>query len=112
MLIFDLEKIGNNLRIFRKKAGFTQEALAEAASIAPRTYAEIERGEASMRIDSFLKICSALQLTPNDVLLMPVENSVDNRELVLEKVNSFSAKELEVISSLLDLLKKAFRNYG
>ena len=48
MLIFDKVEIGNRLYMFRKKSGLTQFEVAEAAEISPRTYAGIERGEASM----------------------------------------------------------------
>ena len=68
MLIFDFYKIGNKLYNIRKKEGFTQSEVAERAGLSDRTYADIERGSVNMRIETILKICKALNISPNDVL--------------------------------------------
>lgn len=68
MLVFDLNAIGNNLYQLRKKKGLTQAEVAERAELSDRTYADIERGNVTMRVDSLLKICSALHISPNDIL--------------------------------------------
>ena len=69
MLILDLHSIGNNLYMVRKSRGLTQAEVAEKAEICDRTYADIERGRVTMRVDSLLKICDALNITPNDILV-------------------------------------------
>lgn len=86
MLIFDFRAIGNKLLAIRKKAGLTQAEVAEAANLSDRTYADIERGTVNMRIETVLKICEALNITP-DVLL-----TEDNPNL--------SAKQAELIAEL------------
>ena len=53
MLISDLRVIGNNLLAVRKKLGMTQMEVAEAAGLADRTYADIERGSVNMRLEPF-----------------------------------------------------------
>ena len=63
MLISDLNLIGENLYHFRKKCGLTQSEVAELAELSDRTYADIERGNTNMRIDTLIKICSALKIT-------------------------------------------------
>ena len=40
MLVFDFRAIGNKLLAIRKKAGMTQNEVAEAANLSDRTYAE------------------------------------------------------------------------
>ena len=69
MLITNLHRIGNNLYRIRKAAGLTQAEVAERAELSDRTYADIERGSVAMRVDSLLKICSALRITPNEILV-------------------------------------------
>lgn len=66
----DLMTIGNRLYEARKRLGMTQAQAAEAAGISDRTYADVERGTAKMRVDTLLAICSALRTSP-DVLLLP-----------------------------------------
>ena len=58
--------------------GLTQAEVAEMAELSDRTYADIERGSVTMRVDSLLKICSALNITPNDILV--IDNNLDITE--------------------------------
>ena len=67
MLIFDTIQIGNKLLQFRKKSGLTQAEVAEAAGLSDRTYADIERGTVNMKIETVLRICGALKITPNEI---------------------------------------------
>ena len=67
MLIIDTREIGNRLLAIRKKCGMTQVEVAEAADLSNRTYADIERGTSNMRVDTVIKICSALHITPDEV---------------------------------------------
>ena len=68
MLISDMRKIGNKILELRRRTGLTQAEIAEKAGIADRTYADIERGNVNMRIETLLKICEALNATPDDIL--------------------------------------------
>lgn len=86
MLIFDFRAIGNKLLAIRKKAGLTQSEVAEAANLSDRTYADIERGTVNMRIETVLKICEALHITPDVVLN--------------EENPSLSAKQAELFAEL------------
>ena len=76
MLISDLRIIGNKLLCFRKQLGMTQAQIAEVANISDRTYADIERGSVTMRVDSLLKICTALSITPNDIFVIENESKL------------------------------------
>ncbi len=109
MLIFDFRTIGNKLLAIRKKAGLTQSEAAEAANLSDRTYADIERGTVNMRIETVLKICEAMKITP-DVLL-----TEDNPNLSLRQAELFAELEkctpqqketaLELLSVYLNSLK-------
>ena len=108
MLITDLHIIGNNLYKVRKAKGLTQAEVAEKADLSDRTYADIERGSVTMRVDSLIKICSALQITPDDIL---VSNNVVEitQQDVADKINECSNKEkqtaLRLLSVYIDSLK-------
>ena len=77
MLIVSLNAIGKRLLELRSKSGFTQWEVAELAGISDRTYADIERGNVNMRIETFMNICNALKATPNEVLIDP-DTAADN----------------------------------
>lgn len=69
MLSCNLYEIGNKMLFYRKRRGMTQIEVAERAGISDRTYADIERGTVNMRIETFIRICNTLQISPNDVLM-------------------------------------------
>ena len=76
MLVFDFHTIGNKLLIFRKRLGLTQAEIAEVAGLSERAYADIERGTVNMRIETFLHICEALHITPDEVLTEKSSSSI------------------------------------
>lgn len=100
MLITDLRRIGNNLYTIRKAKGLTQAEVAEKADLSDRTYADIERGSVAMRVDSLLKICAALHITPDDVLV-DAETAPVTEQDVLDAVKDCSAFEKETALKLL-----------
>ena len=103
MLIFDSRQIGNKLLLFRKKSGMTQAQAAEAAGISDRTYADIERGTVNMRIETILRICSALHITPNEILTdndVPIDIVQDE---IIARLNACSPKDKETALRLLSV---------
>ncbi len=82
MLITDLSTVGFNLYKFRKVIGLTQAEVAEKAEISDRTYADIERGNVNLRIETLLKICKALDITPNDILVTEVDDNINQSEII------------------------------
>ena len=103
MLIFDSRQIGNKLLLFRKKSGMTQAQAAEAAGISDRTYADIERGTVNMRIETILRICSALHITPNEILTdndIPIDIVQDE---IIARLNTCSPKDKETALRLLSV---------
>jgi transcriptional regulator with XRE-family HTH domain len=54
---------------YRKKAGFSQEALAEKADIHPNYVGRIERGECSPTLAILLKLSGALNVRPYKLFL-------------------------------------------
>ena len=69
MHILNLAEIGNKLLDIRKKKGMTQSEVAEKAGLSDRAYADIERGTANMKVETVLRLCQSLNITPNDILI-------------------------------------------
>lgn len=103
MLIHDFAAIGNRLFTLRKRAGMTQMEVAEAAGLAHRTYADIERGTANMRIESFLRICDALHVTPDELLTCKDDTPPLQQEEILHRLNTCSDKDRDTALRLLDV---------
>ena len=102
MLIFDFRDIGNKLYANRKRLGMTQAEVAEAAGLADRTYADIERGTVNMRIETLLRICTVLHVTPDSVLTDQSEEH-PMVEQIAEKLSLCSAEQQKTALALLDV---------
>ena len=109
MLIFDLHVIGDKLYYLRKRAGLTQAEVAEAADLSDRTYAEIERGTVNMRVGTLLKICKALDISPDDILTEDDPALSSGLNNIMEMLDSCSPRQrqtaMDILSVYLDSLK-------
>ena len=110
MLIFDFYTIGNKLHAVRKKAGMTQAEVAEAAGLSDRTYADIERGCVNMRIETVLKICSALHITPDEVLTEESTPLDLKQHELIERLEHCSPKERETALELLSVYLRSLKD--
>ena len=102
MLVYDFSDIGNKLLAIRKRAGLTQVEVAEAAGLSNRTYADIERGTVNMRIETILRICDALHITPDEILTRDDSALSRRQEELIERLNACSEKDKDTALRLLD----------
>lgn len=103
MLLLDMRKIGNKLLAIRKKAGLTQVEVAEASGLSNRTYADIERGTVNMRVETILRICEALHITPDEILTESCTEMTAQQEEILNRLNACSPKDKETALRLLSV---------
>jgi len=99
------ETIGERIRIYRNRAGLTQEKLAEMAGVHHTYVGQLERGEKNASLETIEKIATALRL-PFEVLF---------EAIVFGDMKNTAAKEIyELITAqpereqkvLIDLIKK------
>lgn len=103
MLLLDMHEIGNKLLTIRKRAGMTQAEIAEAAGLSTRAYADIERGSVNMRIETAMRICSALHVTPDEILTKNSQEISAQEENILARLNTCSPKDKETALRLLSV---------
>lgn len=65
----DFKKIGKNIKEERLKKGLTHEDLSGMAGLSTVHISHIESGSAKMSLESFAKICFALGVNPDRILL-------------------------------------------
>ncbi len=106
MHILNLAEIGNKLLDIRKKKGMTQSEVAEKAGLSDRAYADIERGTANMKVETVLRLCQSLNITPNDILIDDETPTPTGVELMV-KLDSCSESEKKTAIKLMDV----FMNY-
>ena len=102
MLVFDLKVIGNKLYEIRTKKLMSRAEVAEKANLSDRTYADIERGSVNMRIETILKICEALSITPNDIFVSQ-EDKIITEETIIDSIKKCQPKEKETALNLLEV---------
>ena len=102
MLLLEQRQIGNKLLAIRKRRGLTQAEIAEAARLSDRTYADIERGTVNMRVETLLRICGALRITPNDILIEDAEPFV-KQEDILQRLSTCSPERRDTALQLLNV---------
>lgn len=62
------KQFGRNIKSYRQSAGFSQEALAEKASL-HRTYiGSVERGERNISLENIVQLAKALGVSPSKLL--------------------------------------------
>lgn len=103
MLIYDFRTIGNRLLAIRRRQGLTQAEVAEAAGLADRTYADIERGTVNMRLETILRICQALHITPDEILTQERSAIAVRQEELIARLNACSEKDRDTALQLLEV---------
>ncbi len=101
MLVSNLATVGNRLFAIRKRMGMTQAEVAEAAELADRTYADIERGSTNMRVETLLRICRVLHITPDEILTEDNASVTQRQEELLARLEACSPRNREAALSLL-----------
>ena len=109
MLIFEIATIGNKLYSIRKRMGLTQADVAEAAELSTRTYADIERGSVNMRIETVLRICNALHITPDEILTTDNSSIATKQDDLWERLNTCSPKDKETALNLLSVYLESLK---
>lgn len=102
MLVFDFKVIGNKLYEIRTKKLMSRGEVAEIAGLSERTYADVERGSVNMRVETILRICHALNITPNDIFVSEKESTITEEE-IMYLIKNHSPKEKETALKLLEI---------
>ncbi len=61
-------RLADNLLLHRKRAGYTQEALAERALVSSDRISAIENGQVRALLDTYVRLASSLSVTLDDLL--------------------------------------------
>lgn len=102
MLIHDFRRIGERLYSVRKRYGMTQLEAATAAEISEKTYADLERGKLNVRLDTLLRVCEALHITPDEILTEARDQPLLREAAILSRLDSSAPKSKETALRLLE----------
>jgi transcriptional regulator with XRE-family HTH domain len=60
--------VGQNIRLYRKQAQWSQEKLAEKADLTYKYVGEVERGYENISLDSLTRIAKALKMKVSELV--------------------------------------------
>lgn len=96
---------GERVKYHRKRKGLSQEKLSELCELHPTYIGQIERGEKNASLDTIMRICKGLEISPEDLfekLDYKHENTPAQKAYEL-----FMQTPPEKQHTLLELLEKA-----
>jgi Predicted transcriptional regulators len=99
----DYKQLGNRISKERKKNNLTQEQLAEKIGMSVNHISNIENDYSIPSLETFIKICLALNSTPDSLLLGTVYSS-DNyiKDEIIDKISQCNDKERRLVSNFID----------
>lgn len=100
----DYEQIGVRIGNKRRKMGLRQAEVNEMIDYSDKYLSHIESGQTIPSIDALMKICAALNTTPDYILLGAIRSDSDD-EHIREKVKMITGKrKIKLLSSFIDWL--------
>lgn len=100
---FDYSTMGLRIVSRRKRLGIKQNELAEQINISNNYLSGIERGKENPSLEVVIKICNALQVTP-DYLLLGNLHANNVPQNIFESLRLCSEEDIELISQFIQLL--------
>ena len=95
------ELIGNRIQKERKKKRLTQQLLAERIESSEKYISEIERGVSEPGIAILYRICVALDISLNELVLgQRMSNGLPNG--VIEKLQKLTDEQVQIITMMID----------
>lgn len=105
MIEVDFKKLGDRIRTARENMNLTQERLAEITGLSNNYISNIERNQSIPSVATLVKLCNALEITPDRVLLDSIYSSKEYiRDDIAKKLSKCSDKSMMLISSLIDII--------
>lgn len=101
----DYKEVGRRMSKRRKELGLKQYQVCEIIDVNYKYISNLETGRSAPSLEVIMKICEALQTTPDYLLLGTdrPEGDVTDKELT-EKIAALDSKSRLIVSGLIDLL--------
>ncbi|MDO7788159.1 helix-turn-helix domain-containing protein [Desulforamulus aquiferis] len=98
----DYKKLGYRLKIAREKKKLTQEQLAEKIGVSNNYISNIERSHSIPSLETIVKICNVLDITPDYLVLDSLYTSTGYlNDEISEMLQHCSPKTIRLISKVI-----------
>ena len=97
--------MGKRIKLARKKKGLTQQQLGDLIGLNEKTISMIESDNALTRLDTLIKICDILEVSPKYLLLDSTKNALtEERSKLAEELKSKKSHDIRIIYEFLETL--------
>lgn len=98
----DYKELGKRIATRRKELGLKQSQVNEMAGLSDKYLSNIERATSVLSIDVLMKICTVLEITPNDLLLGTTEENMGYDKAIESRLQAMSIEQKKLTLSLID----------
>lgn len=102
------KRLGENLARIRKEQNRKQFEIEELAGLSQKYLSNIENAKSIPSLEVLVKLCVALNVTPNEVLLGVTENETDLNNALAERIQVLSKdkKRSHIVINFIDFITK------
>ena len=103
--------IGNRIKEFRKRKGWTQATLAEFSGVEPSNISHIERAATKVSLPTLIKIANALDVSLDELVYQNLKKCehVSNAR-INELLDDCNSEELSAILAVIETTKAVLRS--
>lgn len=106
----DFKLMGERIARRRRELGYKQYEVCEMINVNSKYLSNIETGRSAPSLDTIILLCEHLQMNPDYVLLgKNIPSSSDNIQSILEKLQTLSENDRQIVLGMIELLEKYHR---
>ena len=104
-MFLDYRKLGQRIKYARQEKELTQEALGEILDLSNNYISSIERNHSIPSLETFVKICNALDVTADKILADSIYSTDEYiKESIAIKLAKCDKKNIRIIERFIDIL--------
>ena len=102
-------QVGHQIKKAREAAGYTQDRFAEMIGMGAKNVSAIERGMVGVSLSTIKKICIALCVSSDSLILNEAPDAdTDKLDILVERLRRLSPKQLALATDMNNMLFEAF----
>lgn len=103
-MYIDYKEVGRRIAKRRKSLGLKQSDVVEIADLSDNYLSHIETARTTPSIDVLMKICTALDTTPDSLLLGTIDETDSLDDNIIQKLKLLDNQRKALLSSFIDCL--------
>lgn len=105
-MTLDYQLIGKRLAACRKARGLKQREVCEAADINDKYLSNIEHARSIPSLEVVLRLCSALDITPNEILLnCSIAPEAQQAQELAKRIMLLKPEQVQLLSDVVDCMQ-------